>query len=353
MRILLAALLIASLSGISGGQDQNPVINSAEMCKYTLTGDRPATPVITGPDEIVGAVRIIEQPDSPIEILSIDYTGSWLAVSHGQFTERTCLGVRVRNRSDRAVTRFKIEAGSTGLDSRKSGVPSLAPGQEFEIPNQCRGGGTGSMQNDQYRILVTIPLVEMGGCAFGPPVAIPYNWREATPGAQSSSCKFRVPDETPPPPVIRGGDSFASLIRNIDQTDTPLQILEVDYRTYDVFIGDSEYRRSGKCLLRLKNRSDQRILGYEITVGLNSGAMRIRGRWAGLAPGEEIEVNDCGTTGGGSGTRIPPLRVYHYVESVEIAGCRYAPSRILVKEFPEDWSVAENHVTSVWPPPPF
>lgn len=355
MRILLVALLVASLSAISGEQDQNPTAKATEMCKYTLTGDRPATPVITGPDEVVRTIRVIEQPNSPIEILSMDYTGSWLSLVYGRFTERTCLGVRVRNRSDRVVTRFTIEAGSTVLDSRKSGVPPLRPGQEFEIPNRCGGGGTGSVPNSQYHIQVTVPLVEMGDCAFGPAVAIPYDWREGTPGTRGSTCAFRVHDEKPGAQVIHGGDSFKTLIRAIDQPDSPLEILEVDYRQYELFIGDGEYRHSGRCKLRLRNRSDQWIRGYELTVGMGGGSMRVRGRWAGLGPGQEMEVSGCGTTGfgGARGADYPPHRIYHFVETVEIADCRYAPSRMLVKEFPDQSSMASNHVTSMWPPPPF
>jgi hypothetical protein len=58
---------------------------------------------VKGPDDIVPLLYVVEQPDSPIEVVSVDLTGMWLSVSHQQHTERDCAKYRIRNRSDRNV----------------------------------------------------------------------------------------------------------------------------------------------------------------------------------------------------------------------------------------------------------
>jgi len=35
-----------------------------------------------GPDELLPLVYVVEQPDSPIEVVSVDLTGTWLSISH-------------------------------------------------------------------------------------------------------------------------------------------------------------------------------------------------------------------------------------------------------------------------------
>jgi len=55
---------------------------------FTVQGE-PAQPTVKGPEDIVPLVYVVEQPDSPIEVVSADLTGTWLSVSHEQHTEDT------------------------------------------------------------------------------------------------------------------------------------------------------------------------------------------------------------------------------------------------------------------------
>jgi hypothetical protein len=45
-------------------------------------------PSITGPDEVVAMTYVIEQPDSPVEILAIDFKDSFVSVTNERFTEK-------------------------------------------------------------------------------------------------------------------------------------------------------------------------------------------------------------------------------------------------------------------------
>lgn len=41
---------------------------------------------LAGPEEITSRVLVLEQPDSPIEVLAIDFTESWLSVYEGGYS---------------------------------------------------------------------------------------------------------------------------------------------------------------------------------------------------------------------------------------------------------------------------
>jgi hypothetical protein len=71
----------------------------SDACGFTVQGEsRHAT--VAGPDDIVPLVYVVEQPDSPIEIVSVDLQGMWLSVSNEQHTEQDCAKYRALNRSD-------------------------------------------------------------------------------------------------------------------------------------------------------------------------------------------------------------------------------------------------------------
>jgi hypothetical protein len=97
MRITLTFLAVLLLgSNLGTAQHQN----SGDSCGFVLEGES-SHPTVTGPDELVPLVHVVEQPDSPIEILFIDLTGMWLSISHERTTEHFCAKYRVRNRVSR------------------------------------------------------------------------------------------------------------------------------------------------------------------------------------------------------------------------------------------------------------
>ena len=89
----LASLLLAL--GIARQQA------SDNSCGFVLAGDL-SHATVKGPNDIVPLVYVVDQPDSPLEVVSVDLEGMWLSISNEQHTEQVC-----------ASTRFGI--GATGL----------------------------------------------------------------------------------------------------------------------------------------------------------------------------------------------------------------------------------------------
>jgi hypothetical protein len=147
-----------------------------EECTFSVQGE-PTRPTVTGPDDLVPLVYVVEQPDSPIEIVSVDLEGMWVSVSHEQVTERSCAKYKVRNRSDRPIQAFGIELrvtnvrGVGGGSGAQSSSP-LAPGQTVEI-RSCGGGGQGDAPDNYVRLLVYVGSVNFGDCFCRPSIRIP------------------------------------------------------------------------------------------------------------------------------------------------------------------------------------
>jgi hypothetical protein len=62
--------------------------HASESCGFTVQGE-PAQPTVQGPDDIAPLVYFVEQPDSPIEVVSVDLTGMWLSVANEQYSGGT------------------------------------------------------------------------------------------------------------------------------------------------------------------------------------------------------------------------------------------------------------------------
>lgn len=173
MRIMVSSLglfLLMASFGIPQKQQHD-----SDTCGFTVQGE-PTRPTVAGPDDIVPLVYVVEQPDSPIEILSVDLQGMWLSVSNGQHSEKDCANYRVRNRSDGVVQAFNIEllvqtvGGGAGSAARNSSA--LAPGQTVEIKS-CGGGGRGGAPGNHMKLLVSVNSVDFGDCLYRPSLRIP------------------------------------------------------------------------------------------------------------------------------------------------------------------------------------
>ena len=173
MRTTIGFLGLLILTGCLGMAQQQP--DNSGACKFNVRGD-PVYATMTGPEDIVKLAHVVEQPDSPIEIVSVDLEGMWLSVSREQHAERDCAQYKVRNRSDRTVEHFDVElmvggtggAGGAGANS----LTPLAPGQTVEI-RACGGGGHGGAPGNHVRVLVSVHLVDFGGCLYRPSLRIP------------------------------------------------------------------------------------------------------------------------------------------------------------------------------------
>jgi len=170
--------LFLSLAMLAAGQqsaDSGAALNAS--CKFTVSDVEPAKPVITGPDDVVKLVHVIEQPDSPVEILSADFSGTSVSISQGQKTHKDCWTIRIRNRSKRLIVDLSLI--TRVMDSSREGagiVPrarqGLAPGQEVELRN-CGSGGSGGARDNQVRLIVGVEWVRFDGCEYFPSRRIP------------------------------------------------------------------------------------------------------------------------------------------------------------------------------------
>jgi hypothetical protein len=173
MRIILGFLGLLLLMGSFGiAQQQQP---DSDACRFTVQGE-PTHAALTGPDDIVPLVYVVEQPDSPIEIVSVDLEGMWLSVSGEQHAERDCAKYKVHNRSDRVIQGFDLELSvSTLSGGGGSGAHSsspLAPGQTVEIKS-CGVGGHGGAPRNRVRLLVFVRAVDFGECVYQVSLRIP------------------------------------------------------------------------------------------------------------------------------------------------------------------------------------
>jgi hypothetical protein len=175
MKIMLTFLGLLLLMVTFGAARQQQ--HGVESCGFALQGE-PTHPTVTGPNDILPLIYVVEQPDSPIEVVSVDLTGMWLSVANEQHTERYCATYEVRNRSDRPVQAFDVELSVSTLDGAGGfgahPSSSLAPGQLVEIKS-CGGGGRGGAPGNHVRLLVTVQSVDFGDCFYRPSVRIPRN----------------------------------------------------------------------------------------------------------------------------------------------------------------------------------
>jgi hypothetical protein len=170
IRTFFVLLLVTDL-GITREQQ-----HSNDACMFSVLGE-PAHATITGPNEILPLVYLVEQPDSPLEILSVDLVGTQLSVSSEQFTVRDCATYQVRNRSDRIIRRFTVglrvtnnAGGAIGAEAHNASP--LAPGQTAETKT-CGGGGHGGAPAGYLRLIVSVESVDLGDCLYRPSLRIP------------------------------------------------------------------------------------------------------------------------------------------------------------------------------------
>lgn len=168
---LLGILLLAVTFGFAQQEEDS------DSCGFALQG-KPARPTVTGPDDILPLVYVVDQPESPIEVVSVDLTGMWLSVSNEQHTEQDCARYVIRNRSDRTIQKFELMLmlSTSGGAGGGSGTPSsspINPGQVVEVKS-CGARGHGSAKDNYIRLLVYVNSVDFGDCLYKPSLRIPH-----------------------------------------------------------------------------------------------------------------------------------------------------------------------------------
>jgi hypothetical protein len=181
MKALVSCLSVLLL--VSGNNPPVQAPQTADACHFTVSGEL-AKPTISGPEDITALVHVVEQPDSPVEVLAIDFKDSWLSVAHERVTEQLRCTMKIRNRSDQQVKALSLlvivgPSPSSGQGTGFGGFPgpaegkSLAPGQEADIIG-CGGGGSGSAPENHIRIFVYVGRVDWDGCLYVPSKRLSY-----------------------------------------------------------------------------------------------------------------------------------------------------------------------------------
>jgi hypothetical protein len=57
---------------------------------------------------MVSLVHIVEQPDSPVEIVGIDFKDSWVSAANERETHKLRCTLKIRNRSDQSIRKVWI-----------------------------------------------------------------------------------------------------------------------------------------------------------------------------------------------------------------------------------------------------
>ena len=154
---------------------------------------------------------------------------------------------------------------------------------------------------------------------------------------KGDSCQFSL-SGAPAKPVVEGPQEITDRIYFVDQPDSPLEIADVDFSKSALWGTAEQTNYQLHCALRVRNRSDRQILGFNLVVlvgipgkGTGGGYGARPGEYS-LAPGQELETHQgCGGYGG-VGLPLSRVRVMVFVDSVDLAGCVYVPSR----RFPHD-----------------
>jgi hypothetical protein len=165
---LFSALVLALCASLFAYQQPQ-----VDACRFTVQGSA-ERPQISGPPDLLPLVYVIDQPDSPLEIASVNLDGSWLSVSGERYTERTCVKYQVHNRSDRVMQHVEVLLGHDGLGAGASNSAAISPGQTAELI-ACAIGGSGSVRTNPMKILISVGPIAFDDCAFRPSVRVPLS----------------------------------------------------------------------------------------------------------------------------------------------------------------------------------
>jgi hypothetical protein len=159
--------------------------DDTDACKFRLADSKVEPPHVTGPENLIPLVHVMKQPDSPLEIRSVDFTNTLFSLqSDMKYVWHPQYKVTVRNRGDRTIRSVEVfvgvrdARGGVGGGIRKTIL--LAPGQEAEISGN-RVRGSGGAEGGQVAILVGVEWVDIGGCWYRPSVSVPRSWQVARP----------------------------------------------------------------------------------------------------------------------------------------------------------------------------
>lgn len=177
MKKTLASLtvLMLSCSLLAAAQEAD----LGDSCSFTVQPSN-IEPLLAGPDEVLSILHVIQQPDSPIQITSVNCEGTSLWMSNGAYSWEPQCEVGVRNKSDSQVKNFETvvflvdDGGSMGfsMELARYHTVGLAPNQEFKLAGKT-GRGHGGARNNRVRMVVGVDWVQMDACRYYPSMRLP------------------------------------------------------------------------------------------------------------------------------------------------------------------------------------
>jgi len=170
-RIVFNLLLVLATGALAW--DQEP--KTATDCDFKVPESRSngKAALVTGPEEVVRLIHVIEQPDSPIQILEIDLTGTILTVDNERANWQPKCTIKVRNRSDRTVEWVSVSIGGVLVGSQSNDRPiNLPSGHETEFKG-CGGGRSRTARVNEASIFVLVSYVSFDTCAYEPSTRVP------------------------------------------------------------------------------------------------------------------------------------------------------------------------------------
>jgi hypothetical protein len=178
MNLLISFLSILLVLQTASAPVQPP--SESETCQFNLSGS-PVKPTFEGPQEVTDRVYFVDQPDSPLEIVSVDFTRSFLSVARERMAEQLRCTAKVRNHSDQTILGFDVHVivgrQGRGVGTTFGGPPTrhqtLAPGQEWELQG-CGAYGVGGAPENGVYVFVFVNAVDIAGCTYQPSMRYPH-----------------------------------------------------------------------------------------------------------------------------------------------------------------------------------
>jgi hypothetical protein len=149
-----------------------------EGCAFTVSTRQRPQPAVTGPDDVISRLLILEQPDSPVFVAGADFSGFQLNASDGYVSYEGPYTVDIVNRSDKTVHAvhvvMRVRNALAGGGNGRTLDRALAPGERATIVvNGGPGRSTGSFTSDEVRVVVNVEVLRFDLCEYRPSQAIP------------------------------------------------------------------------------------------------------------------------------------------------------------------------------------
>ena len=149
-------------------------VQGQEQCRFSVGAERPQA-TSRGPDEMVRVIKVVDQPDSPLAITTLDLSGLALRASLSQYTLEGTINVELMNISDTPVSRVELSRAAGWRDGFSSARYSfggvLAPGERrvYTLSGRSRGG-TGFP--GELTVVVGIEAAWIDDCRHEPAVTV-------------------------------------------------------------------------------------------------------------------------------------------------------------------------------------